>query len=283
MRRYILCAMILLPAIFIFTLAGCGGKTHTANWNESKIQVDGNPDDWSAYPLEVYEHDNIQMVLGLVNNDTSLDIMLKFNDARLARIFNRRGVTLWLNGADKKDKVLGIRYVDKNARFMEMPPSGEFGEPSNRILHDNKEILPNGTFFFIHKGDTIDLPVSGFDSYSAAAGYKKSAYCFEFGIPLAKAEESNNALKISKNGKIKLGIEISPVSEAQKKKQEMMGEKGTGRPGGFDGGGMPGGGMRGGGMPGGMRGNPSFMNPNLDGQEMWMNVQLAGSPGTEEK
>lgn len=273
MERHIslMAFLIFIGVIIIFV--SCGEESHSSYWKKAEILVDGDPDDWSDYPLEIYEKDNLRMAIGLVNNDSSMNIMFRFHDGRLAGLFSRRGVILWLNGESKKTKNLGILYVDKNAQQVGMPPFEEFSRPRAEMQRDNKAILFQGVFSLIHNNDTTDLKNTNSQGYFADAGYEKGAYCFEFEFPLVWEENFTTALSVSDNNMIKLGIEILPVSEAVKERMEEMREKRKqAPPGGF---GRPEGGMKGSEILGGP---PRMMKLDLDGKEIWLNVQLARSP-----
>jgi uncharacterized membrane protein YgcG len=278
--RFSLTNLLIAVGTILF-INGCGGEKFQSHWKKSDIMVDGQVEDWTNYPVAYYEKDDTRIVLGFANDDTSLNIMIRFRDHRIARLFERRGVILWFDGKNQKDKEFGIQYVDPNARKMGLPTMEMFGRDFRRepIFMDQAS-EPNGSFSLISK-DTVEIPQDGIEGIRAAVDFQQGLYCYEFSIPIYKNEVYPYAIKISSKQKVKLGVEIAPVSEEEKERiEEMMKERRQSRQGGSGrGGGMPGGGMRGGGMKGGgMRGGgPGRQIPDMDGKEMWMTVLLADS------
>lgn len=263
---------------------GCGGKKIQSSWKQNVIVVDGLVDDWSGYTSEYYEKDDIQVLLALANDDTSLNLMFRFNDQQLARMFERRGIVFWFDGNGKKNKNYGIYYVDPDAKNIIAPLFGMGGKRSPGTPDINQTFVPQGLFNLITQ-DTIKIPGNGMKGLQAKTGLERGAYCYEFNIPLQSGENSSSGLFVSPQKKIKLCIEIPPVSKEERARmEEMMAERrGQGRPagrragGGMDGGGgrMPGGGMRGGGMRGGGNRGPENMIPDLNRKEMCFMVVLA--------
>ncbi len=280
-----------VPALVLSLVAliGCGGKTVQSHWKTSEITIDGRSNDWSKYPTEYYDKDNLQFVLGVVNNDSSLDMLIKFNDARLARMFERRGVTLWLNGDGKKDKIYGIQYIDPAAGMMDSPAVDMSGRGGRPQMNARQSFESHGVFS-LETSDTVSIPPDGLNGVEAKAGFLDGIYCYEIKVPLQTDDNSAYALQVLPGKKINLGIEIAPVSkEEQDRIKEMISERqkngsgpAGGHGGGMRGGGMPGGGMPGGDMPdGGMRGGGfrggNGMMSGMVGQEIWLNVVLANA------
>ncbi|OPX35134.1 hypothetical protein B1H10_01960 [candidate division KSB1 bacterium 4484_188] len=105
----------ILSAALVF---GCSGEKLHSQPKMNKIEVDGRDADWSDYKTNYYEKENMRIVLGVVNDDSSINILIRFRDFRLARMFERRGVTLWLNSENKKKKTLGIHYINEASKYM---------------------------------------------------------------------------------------------------------------------------------------------------------------------
>jgi hypothetical protein len=276
-RLYLTNLLIAVNTILLFN--GCGGEKFQSHWKKSDIVIDGQVDDWTNYPAEYYEKDESRMIVGFANDDTSLNMMIRFRDHKLARLFERRGVTLWFDGNNKKDKEFGIQYVDPDAKNMGLPSMQMFGRDFRReqnIMDQTPEL--NGSFSLITK-DTVEIPQDGLEGIRAAVNFRQGSYFYEFSIPLHQNGASPYAINISLKQKVKLGIEIAPVSEEEKERiEEMMKEKGQRMQGGSGrGGGMPGGGMRGAGMKGGGMRGPGHLMPEMDEKEMWMTVLLADS------
>lgn len=57
--------------------------------------------------------EDLNLVYGIVNDDSVINFNVSFRDEFLARKMAMRGFILWLG----KEKKLGIRYIDKSARI----------------------------------------------------------------------------------------------------------------------------------------------------------------------
>ena len=89
--------MILIFAVFV----GCGNLTIQSYTSTNEITIDGNGQDWSDIPLEYNE--DMKVVYGITNNTSSLNIMARFSDRQLLRMFQSRGITLWLGEKNNED------------------------------------------------------------------------------------------------------------------------------------------------------------------------------------
>lgn len=264
----------ILSAALVF---GCSGEKLHSQPKMNKIEVDGRDADWSDYKTNYYEKENMRIVLGVVNDDSSINILIRFRDFRLARMFERRGVTLWLNSENKKKKTLGIHYINEASKYMAPPAVGGFRERSGE--HPPMENMRRfrGTFSFIKEGVYEKIPAGGLDGVAAAADVREGTFCYEYEIPLRANTASSLALTAGPGDAIKLGIEIPPLSEEERQKlKEWMKEKGGGGMRGKIRGGA-GGSRRGGRMGGGgMRGvAPGRQMPDIEGKEFWMTVLLS--------
>jgi hypothetical protein len=276
-------SLLLKPFLFILVsllMINCGGKEFQSQNKTSKIVNDGVISDWDQYNLSVIEKNDMTLVLGLANNDTSLNVMFKLNDKKIARMMEFRGFTLWFNNKNKKDKIFGIQYRNKkhtelNPFKMDMIPKEPYQSDLNR-RNFPAPLSFDGQFFFLSGEDSIPNPLNNFKNFFASAGSKKSFYFFEFEVPIRSKIFKENELLIEPGQKIKVGLEIAAVSkEIQEKIKERMEELPKDR-GGMRGGGIPGGGKRGGGPPGGMGGFPGQRGtPDLDSKEIWITVKLA--------
>jgi hypothetical protein len=215
------------------------------------------------------------MLLGVVNDDTSLNIMLKFRDLKTSRMMEHRGFILWLNAQDKKKKKFGIYYKNTNM-FPPGPPPSEMQDYPDSVVHNFKsDVSPTGKFYLITQ-DTTEISLNGSDDLQAQVKMENGVYCYEMSIPLRNNGDSFNEFNVMSKSKIKLGIEILSFN---------------GRPGSRFEEGPPGRGDRppemGGderspaGPPPGMgrerRGQgPRGDMPSQDGKEWWITVSLAG-------
>jgi hypothetical protein len=282
--------IFLIPLILIMVLfAGCSNKKVESQWDDQSISIDGNGKDWESLPLEYDEE--LDIVYGIVNDENSLNLLLRFRDHKLALKMNSRGAILWLDEKGKKKKHFGIWYIDEDAitDITQMMASRKNQASGQRSSFQQQPQPLKGSFSLLGE-DTLSIPSAGLNGLAAATGYHDGTYCYEFRIPLRKSEETPYALEAALGKKIKVGMEIAAVSEEVRKQiEEQMAERqqsGSGRGGGMRGGGRGGGG-KGGGMRGGGRGgtkggggasgssNQGDLLKDLEAQEMWVTVVLA--------
>ena len=273
---------LIITGFFLFHY-GCGGEEIDSTFKNKPIFVDGKGNEWNDYPLQFNEDFNV--VYGIVNNDSALYCMIRFNDQQLARMMSVRGFTLWVNNSGDEEKLMGIHYRDQRPRedIMEMMRPRP-GQQDQQKVPDQKIIYPRGRFSLARNDTITDFNINDIYGINAAAGLDNGLYCFEFSMALKKSAGIVYSLGVKSGDVIKVGMEIAAVSEEEQErmKKEMEGRResmGNGRGGGRPGGGRPsggtGGGMMGGGRSGGgMRGDRPQM-PDMDGDIFWMTVQLA--------
>jgi hypothetical protein len=268
----------LLIGIFFFTACG---ETIDSHWKDKPIEVDGKSEDWKGIPLYYEEDQNV--IYGIVNDDSTLNILIRFNDSRLAHMFSRRGMILWLNDENEKEKKIGFHYQEQfipgeRADFMERE---RFNRNEDQKGEMRSPMPPQGSFSLAINDSITEISIKNVNGLAAAAGLENGLYCYEFSIPLFSAENltAKNPkagdlpyyICVSPKKEIKVGLEILPFSPEEREKiREHMPERRP--PDGMSGGGMMGGGRRPGGMRGG-RGMPSM--PDMDGEEYWTTVRLA--------
>jgi len=261
-------------SLVLMMTAGCGEKIEST-WKNQMLTIDGDSQDWEGLPLQYQE--DMKIVYGIVNDDVTVNFVIRFNDERLARMFSMRGFTFWLNGEDSEKKLIGIHYRDDAMRNKVLA-----NERNRSRVQEQEEqpplqsIKPNGKFT-LAKNDTLTkILISDLPAFEAAAASKDGIFCYEFSIPLTSMDGSPYYLNLSDQKNIKVGLEIVGMSEEEKEKlkaemEERQNSMKGGNMGGRSGGGMRGG-MRGGGKHGG--GSRPQM-PDMDGEEYWISVQLA--------
>lgn len=267
--------LLLLPLVVVILIVGCG-ETINSTWKSQEITIDGNGDDWEGLPLQYQEDMNV--VYGLVNDDKTIDFMIRFNDENLARMFSMRGFALWLNEKGEEEKQIGIHYRDESMRDQFIVDTRKRSR-ENRD-DENKQPIPKKPDgkFHLAKNDTLtSIRLKEVPGFKAAADQNNGIYCFEFSIPLISEIGFSENFNLSTDGSIKVGLEIVGMSKEEKEIMEAQMEErrnamqGGGRGGGRSGGGLKGG-MRGGGRPGGGE-RPQM--PDMDGEEYWISVNLA--------
>jgi len=255
----------LLLILTLLAAIGCS-KQIDSQWKNSAIEIDGKGHDWENIPME-YDED-IKVMYGLANNDSTISLMLRFNDSKLAGMFAMRGVTLWFNDKKEKEKTIGIHYEDESVRSGVWARGRARGRDENLNMDINqKAINANGEFTLARDDSLTGITLDELAGWEAAAGYDDGLYCFEFAVPLTSQKGGVYFLDAQNSKQIKIALEIASMSEeeikAMKERMEQM--RGSGGKSG---------GRGSGGMAGGMRGAGPQM-PDTDGEEIWITVTLA--------
>ncbi len=257
-----------LSLVLVLT-AGCGEKIKST-WKNQIVTIDGDGQEWENLPLQYQE--DMKIIYGIVNDDVTIDFMIRFNDERLARMFSMRGFTLWLNEEGEEQKQIGIHYRDDSMRHRFMAERRDRYRERDQDEQISSELpKPKGKFTLAKNDSLTTIPLRDITTFEAAADSKDGIFCYEFSIPLTSAEGSPYYLNISNQKTIKVGLEIVGISEEEKenliaemdeRRKSMQGGKVSGRGRG--------------GMKGGMRGGGNRPQmPDMDGEEYWITVQLA--------
>lgn len=258
MRKWIISVLIMI----LMVVNGCGDKKYDSHWADNPVAVDGDNADWKKSSLTYF--DDMQLVMGICNDDQNLYIIYKFNDIALARRIQMRGVTLWFDANGKKNRNFGIQY---------------YGDPSVNLMNPEQAGLSNltdeqraefktmptdllGMIIVNSNNDQIPLPTSNMNGISAIVTQKDGIFTYEFQVPLVNSEGRPYAINAKPGQKISFGLELGQpdVKEMKRMRSQM---------GGMDpaGGGMQGRGRRGGGMMPGMM--------NVQKKELWLSLNLA--------
>ena len=229
-----------LSLLFISLLIGCGNIEFQSHWQTQRLNIDGDARDWEGVHLEYIE--DLSMVIGIVNDDSTLSLMFRFSDAALARLFEMRGVTMWIDSTAVNRKVFGIRYHN---HFMIVDAQSKH----RRVPNDSQQPLTHKRKFSVIAGEEeVQISSSGISGIEAADDIQEGLYVFEFRIPLWHTPIKNQILTI--------GIDVPGI------KEEIHEQKG-----------LRAGGRRGRGR--GVGSNNRKHLPHLDGKEKWFAVRLA--------
>jgi hypothetical protein len=274
-----LTGIFFLSLILLYHLTNeCRGEKFQSHWKETAIVVDGSSHDWTGYPVSYYADNNIPLLLGVVNNDTTLNILLKIRDLNLARMLEQRGFVLWLNGKGKKKKNFGILYKVNAPIHPVEPPPKRNNEIEKPAPPDRSEFQPAGRFSLITPQDTTGFSTDSLGEFQGKVKIDEGAFCYEIVIPLQDEEGSIEKLTVSPKHELKFGMEVLSFNrppgdgmgarppDRSERPPDMEGSEG--RPSsspGMGGPGMPPGGRPGGGMP------------QQDAEEWWITIILAGS------
>ncbi len=253
----------LLIFLFLFTaLMSCSNEKAQSARVENGIVVDGLSGDWDNLPLTYNE--DLKLAYGFANNDSALYFMIRFRDRNLIRMLSRRGITFWLNGKNKKDKTIGIHYVDMAMEPMQSPRG-------RNTMQRQTVYIPSGVFT-LARNDSTDVgpEIDNIKGMAAAVRFEDGFYSFEFRIPFKQGNDTPYAVNFPQKGQIKACFEINPMSEQDKErmKEMMMSNRSSA---GMSG---EGGGHRGSGMGSGRGGGMGRQMPNTGGEEVWITVNL---------
>jgi hypothetical protein len=251
---------MLLSFLMLFS---CGEEEVQTSWNSYPIRIDGESDDWDKLPVLFSE--DLDVAYGIANNDSTLSVMIRFNDQRLARMISLRGFTIRFFPPDKDGKEFAIHYQGFNA----------VGAKNHETY---KKFIPAGMFTIVREEGEPGWPLKKIPGIKAAYSFFDGFYCIEYQIPLFLEKSSPFAYNLK--GKDELEIEFVLEEMDKSRMQAMrssMGGRGGMAGGSMGGGGMPGGGMGGGmGRGGGMRGGGMGGGlPDMSAKETTLIVKLA--------
>jgi len=268
----------------------------------NEITIDGDIGDWEDVPT-LYLEESLRVV-GLSHDDTSLYIMFRFGDSRLAEHLIRRGAILWVNGDGKKknkNDAFGVRYAgsqeiadeihsqgpasDHEVRTDRSSDGGGWSPPQDLVAMRAEP----GELVVIRDG--VKDVITDFDPsrFHAASTYIDGVFAYELRLPIDEIGGRVAETPASEPRELAIGIQVGGLTEAEKEliqktmleRRSSMGGSGgmDGRPSG-GGGGRPSGGMGGkGGMGGsgggGLRsGGHGGSRPQLDPEIEWLIVTL---------
>jgi hypothetical protein len=291
--------MVLAVLLFLAALvAGCGNTEFNSAWRDREITVDGKDADWSNVRVYAIEQPNVS--LGLLNDESSLFLLLETNDRSLLPRLMRGGLTVWLDPSGKKDKAFGIHFpIGRQETGMAEMPRGGFqgerkadtsGQAPEELSKRMEEAFKNVELIGPAKGQRCTLAVADAEAKGVKARMTFSAgeLIYELQLPLRIDAQHPYAIALPGSGnaairKISLGFETGKFEGPRERGLPEGGEEGTapgggmGRWGGEGGGlGRRGGGMggRGGGFGGGM-GRRQGGGTMTQGLDLWATLKLA--------
>lgn len=268
MKKYFNFTQAFSALLILLIINACGGEKVESQKLKSEITIDGKSNDWVDYQ-QLYNED-WKTVYAIVNDDTSVSIMLQFREDGLARKINTRGFTIWLNSEGDDEKVFGIHYED---RALMESILNNIAEGKGRPNQDDKNsefkkaVDLSGSFVLIDEEKYI-ISDNGQNGIYADAQYDQGNYCFEYKITKDANSIIPERFNLSLESELEVCIEIAAVNEEFKEKMEEKMKSGMS-------GGMRGGGRRGGGMGRPPRGGRGNMTQDMDAQEIWISVELA--------
>ncbi len=265
----------LLGGTFLILVSGCGSTRPLAShWRDGAIKVDGHADEWEGVQT-VIEKKN--MTLGLYNDGEDLYVLVVTGDPGLQGQILGRGLTVWLDPAGGKDKVVGIRYPEGvgGRQGLRLAMAGRTGAEGLAGLWARLE--PSMTTALILGPDEEVLerrPLSESGDIAVKVTYEDATLTYEMKLPL---RSDRYTLGVETPFGLSLTtpkVDEDAMREAVAARGDRSGGRGSagrgGRRGGVGGGRGGVGGGRGDGARGGGRG-PQFPDPI----SVWVPVSLA--------
>lgn len=277
--------------LFLLIAAGCGERKVESLWRDRPIAIDGR-DDGDEWKGSRYFLEEEKIVLGIMNDDTSLYLRFSCLDRSTVRNIVAGGFIVWMDGAGTKKKSFGILF----------PPSSMGGRPPDggaRSRNESPDIEAenrmqpgnslSGDIFVVGDGGksgsrlTIDQGAEiGLFSRVGAAGDR---IVYELAVPLMRHEDRPYGISLKKTDSITVTLAAGRLSFGGRSPQGSDGRSG----GGMGDDGMGSGGM-GGGMDGSMGGRggrsgmgrrPPGMSSMSEPLELKLAVQLAQNAAGE--
>ncbi|MGH2568569.1 MAG: hypothetical protein ACRDGA_09535, partial [Bacteroidota bacterium] len=98
---------VAILSCMLLPLAGCAGSVMTSGWNDERIVVDGDAQDWDGTSA-FYNDEGVAVK---VRNDAEyLYLLLVIQKREVGREVIMRGLTLWFDPNGGEKKTIGLRY-----------------------------------------------------------------------------------------------------------------------------------------------------------------------------
>ncbi len=228
--------------IVLALFPSCGSETLTSTWTATPPVIDGDLGEWRA--LSSVALGDSHMDVSIQNDAENLYLACRMTDAQARRMFERSGLTLWLDPENHQRKQLEIRF----------PASRYINSSEDRggfwsILTDTQREKAQRSIEDMRKGVlVIDqksvgsrlFPGSASDTIAFASSGDRDPFCVEARIPLHV--EKLFPLQKPIEGKFSLGVRMEkPVNARDQRRsfpigfgRQMGGERGgaTGERGG---------------------------------------------------
>lgn len=235
----------------------CSGLKIQSQRSALPLQVDGDARDWQE--LEMVYHENPPFVVGTANNDTTLHLMFRFNDARFARMLLSRGFTIWFD----KSETCGLDYMGRMPDMVQ----GRDGNVPRYVTQRPIQTLTSDDFTALQKETGAFLSLSEIPHLEAAFAAEQGLYCLEISVPLIQSE-TDFGVHQKASQKVDIHFEIKELELTNSQRNSGM-QPGTRMPGEKSGS-MRGGGRRGSGGMSGMG-----QRPDTGSQKIKLKIHLA--------
>jgi hypothetical protein len=228
------CIVVLISIV----MAGCSSTAElSSSWNNNKIVVDGNADDWGGHFF--YLKDS-HVSLGIRNDQDFLYLCLMSSEGQFRRQIIGLGLTVWLE--PQGGKRWGIHYpVVFVSQRRWSPSNGEEmeGETDTALVFgqslQNLEILGPGD------EDRQQFSALETPGISVKVGNSQGSAVYELRVPLRTSSEHPYAVGAAVGSDVKLALETGKFQAENRRGGMTEGGRGAGggrgRGGGWRGGG----------------------------------------------
>ena len=163
---------IFLVFLFVLLISSCSQIKLQSHWRMDPIDIEKDSTGWEGVAGEY--HEDPSFVTSAVNNDSVLQLLVRFNDPMFARMLYSRGFTVWFD----KSENFGIDYMGRIA---------DNYSPERRVQNDsqkprqfsNFKPLGSDDFTVLEKETGKYFSLSDFNNLEARLEVAKQIYSLE--------------------------------------------------------------------------------------------------------
>jgi hypothetical protein len=272
MRIVLLFGFLIAASAFF---SGCSSSLKlSSTWQQKDVIIDGNGTEWQR---GLYYDKESDLVYSIRNDDDYMYLFLKTQNRTTQMQLMRAGFTVWFDAEGGNDHSFGIRYpLARQDAHSELHPESD----DQQIPSDIEKALLELEIVGAQKEDvqrfsTLDVP-----GIRVKMSRSQETLVYELRVPLRKTPHTPFAIGVTSANRIGIGLETEEFHRDKMGAHKKEGLSGS-EPGGsqMEGGEYEGRGSHDGGHRGGMQEN----NQKQGQLKLWLSVQLASSPDTEQK
>lgn len=182
---YFILPLMILCIIFYH---GCGELERNSKWRNREVTIDGLDNEWNGIRYLV---DRKSVIIGLLNDENYLYILLSSQDPRIQQEIVRLGLTLWFDPNGGKKKTFGIHFP-LGMLSLKTPDMEVTGRNMSQNLQDILEKSQNELELFESGKEhhyRISMDEANQHGISAKMGISKGNLIYELKIPLAQKDD----------------------------------------------------------------------------------------------
>lgn len=198
---------MILPALVLVFLNGCGDEEIKSMWNDSSIIINGNQADWLG-KLKYFPDQKAGV--GIANDNENLYLCLATSDTgRMFQLFVT-GFTVWFNPENGGEKI-GIQYplrLGETGGIMPRWNRQEGGRPDFKVRLDQFKVVQ--TEFRIVNADNFPLTSYNLKNdlgISIDVDYQMGLLVYEMKVPLKGNLVGNHVLNLLSGDHFNIGFE----------------------------------------------------------------------------